>query len=300
MNRRESIHYLTALGLLPFISGFSITNESILTRAIPNTGELLPVVGVGTWETFDIESNAQELRLLKELLQILADKGGKVIDSSPMYGLSEKTVGDLTTGLGLNDKLFLATKVWTQGKENGIQQMNHSFEVMQRKQLDLMQIHNLVDWKTHIKTLRDWKEQGKIRYIGITHYQESAYSDLENILKNEPIDFLQVNYNLAYRKAADRLLPLAREKKVAVIISQPFAYGKLFQQSKGKTLPAWAADIDCKSWAQFFLKFIVAHPAVTCVIPGTGNPTHMLDNITAGFGKLPDAKQQALMVKEIT
>jgi len=254
---------------------------------------------VGTWETFDIDSNVQELRLLKEVLLMLKEKGGKVIDSSPMYGLSEQNVGSLTTELTMNDQFFLATKVWTQGKEKGIEQMNHSLSVMKRSQLDLMQIHNLVDWKTHIKTLRDWKEQGKIRYIGITHYQESAYAELENILNSEPIDFLQVNYNLANRKAAARLLPLAHEKKVAVIISQPFAYGKLFQQSKGKTLPAWAADVDCRSWAQFFLKFIVAHPAVTCVIPGTGNPDHMLDNLAAGFGRLPDERQQALMIKEI-
>ncbi len=299
MKRRESLQHLAALGLLPLIPSSAFKTDKMATRSIPKTGEQLPVVGVGTWETFDVDKNARDLHLLKETLKVLTDKGGKVADTSPMYGFAEKTLGNLSSDLELNSKLFLATKVWTQGKEKGIEQMNNSFALLQRKQIDLMQVHNLVDWQTHLKTLHNWREKGKIRYIGVTHYQESAYKDLENILKTESIDFLQVNYNLSDRTADQRLLPLAQEKKVAVIISQPFGYGKLFQQVKGKTLPTWASEIECRTWAQFFLKFILSHPAVTCTIPGTANPEHMLDNVTAGFGKLPNEKQRALMIKEL-
>lgn len=301
MNRREHLQSLGALGLLPLTSADIISlTEEMIKRPIPSTGEMLPVIGVGTWETFDVDTSMkEEMNELRGVLKTLTDKGGSVIDSSPMYGSAEKNVGTLSTELGLNKKLFIATKVWTNGKENGIKQMNTSLSLMQRKTIDLMQIHNLVDWQVHLKTMREWKEQGKFRYIGITHYREESYKDLEHILNTETIDFLQVNYNLLNREADKRLLPLAREKKVAVIISQPFAYGRLFEQTKGKQLPEWAREIDCNSWAQFFLKFIISHPAVTCAIPGTGNPRHMLDNVTAGFGKLPDQKQREMMVKAI-
>ncbi|HEY5824386.1 MAG TPA: aldo/keto reductase [Cyclobacteriaceae bacterium] len=300
MNRRESLQHLAALGLLPLMPSSLLNSDKIATRPIPKTGEQLPIVGVGTWETFDVDKNAQDLQLLRDLLKVLTDKGGKIADTSPMYGFAEKTLGDLSTELELNNKMFLATKVWTQGKEKGIEQMNNSFALLQRKQIDLMQVHNLMDWQTHLKTLRDWKEKGKIRYIGITHYQESAYGELENILRTEPIDFLQVNYNVNDRVADQRLFPLAQEKKVAIITSQPFGYGKLFQRVKGKSVPTWASEFDCKTWAQFFLKFNLSHPAVTCVIPGTANPDHMLDNIMAGFGKLPNEKQREMMIKELS
>jgi diketogulonate reductase-like aldo/keto reductase len=236
---------------------------------------------------------------LKEVLATLDRKGGKVVDTSPMYGFSEKNVGKLSTDLGINQNLFLATKVWTTGKERGIEQMNNSLSLMKREKLDLMQIHNLVDWKTHIKTLREWKEKGKIKYIGITHYQPSAYAEMESIMNSEPLDFIQVNYNIAERESSERLLPLAQEKKIAVIISQPFGVGKLFRRVQDKKLPSWASEFDCNSWAQFFLKYVASHPAVTCVIPGTGNPEHMLDNIQAAYGRLPDEKQRERMVKEV-
>jgi diketogulonate reductase-like aldo/keto reductase len=299
MQRRESLQLLAALGLSPLLSIGATNKDSMITRSIPKTGEKLPVIGLGTWETFDIDKSTQEINQLKAVLQQLTDKGGKVADTSPMYGFAERNLGSLSKDLEINDKLFIATKVWTQGKEKGIEQMNNSFSMLKRKQIDLMQIHNLVDWQTHLKTLREWKEKGKIRYIGITHYLESSYSQLEKIIETEPIDFLQVNYNLTNRQADQRLLPLAKEKKVAVIISQPFNVGKLFQQVERKKLPGWAIDFDCKSWAQFFLKFIVSHPSVTCTIPGTGTADHMLDNLIAGFGKLPDATQRQLMIKEI-
>ncbi len=300
MNRRHSLKLLASLGLLPVAGTHAWHQASMMKRNIPGTNEQLPVVGVGTWETFDVTaSQVTLLNELKEVLRVLNEKGGSVVDSSPMYGFAERNVGQLSAELSINKKLFLATKVWTQGRDQGISQMNKSLELMRRSQIDLLQIHNLVDWATHLKTLREWKEKAKVRYIGITHYQTDAYPEMEKIMRSEPIDFIQVNYNVLDRESANRLLPLAQEKKIGVIISQPFGYGKLFQRVKNKTLPAWAAAFDCQSWAQFFLKFILAHPAVTCVIPGTSNPIHMADNVGAGFGRLPDAKQLEKMVKEL-
>lgn len=288
---------MSALGLLPLIQNRSARNESIRKRTIPATQEELPVVGLGTWQTFDVGGHAAERDPLKEVLRILTEKGGTVIDSSPMYGRSEQVVGELSQALGINKKLFMATKVWTTGKEDGIRQMKESLSLLKRSQLDLMQIHNLSDWQTHLPTLRKWKEEGIIRYIGITHYTEHAYASIERIMKTHPIDFLQVNYSLQHRKAEERLLPLAQEKRVAVLINQPFESGNLFRKVKGKPLPAWCVEFDCNSWAQFFLKFIVAHPAVTCVIPGTAKPHHMLDNIGAAYGNLPTDNHKKMMIK---
>jgi diketogulonate reductase-like aldo/keto reductase len=269
--------------------------QEILTRKIPVTGEALPAVGLGTWQTFDV-AGASEKEPLREVLRTLVDKGGKVVDSSPMYGRSEEVVGDLSTEMGINQKLFIATKVWTNGKENGIRQMNDSFRLMRREKIDLMQIHNLTDWETHLKTLREWKEKGKIKYIGITHYTEGAHERIASIIEREKVDFIQVNYNLLDRYAEKRLLPLAQDKNIAVLINQPFESGSLFQKVRGKELPGWAKDFDCNSWGQFFLKFILSNPAVTCVIPGTSKPHHMLDNLGAAFGRLPSQAQREQMV----
>jgi diketogulonate reductase-like aldo/keto reductase len=271
----------------------------ILKRAIPSSNEKIPAIGLGTWQTFDAGESESDRAPLKQVLTTLVENGGSVIDSSPMYGNSERVVGDLSTGLTINDKLFIATKVWTRGKEAGIQQMNNSFALLKRKKIDLMQIHNLVDWEVHYKTLRQWKEEGKIRYIGITHYTESAYGSIEQILKSTPLDFLQINYSLLSRRAEEKLFPLAQEKKVAVIVNQPFEDGALFSRVKGKTLPVWAKEFDCNSWGQFFLKFILAQSAVTCIIPGTSKPHHMLDNLQAALGKLPSENQRAQMLKVV-
>jgi diketogulonate reductase-like aldo/keto reductase len=294
MNREIFLKQLLAMG----IAAPSLIDmmQTIRTRPIPSTNEQLPVIGVGTWQTFDVGNSASERDPLKEVLKTLIAKGGKVIDSSPMYGQSEKVVGDLSEELKLNSSLFMATKVWTTGKEEGIAQMNKSFALMKRKQMDLMQIHNLVDWKTHLKTLREWKEQGKIRYIGITHYLESAYASIEDIINTNQIDFLQINYSLLSRKSGERLLPLAKDRNMAVLINRPFEEGALFQRVKGKQLPEWAKEFDCASWAQFFLKFIISNPAVTCAIPGTDKLHHMVDNLGAAFGKLPDVKMRDRMV----
>ncbi len=299
ISRRKHLHQLTALAATPLLSHFSFTQKQPMTTRTTSSGEKIPVVGLGTWQTFDVGSNSEALSPLREVLKTLVAQGGKVIDSSPMYGRSEKVVGDLSTELDLNLKFFIATKVWTTGKDQGIKQMNESFRLLQRKQIDLMQIHNLVDWQTHIQTLRNWKEQGKIRYIGITHYTESAYSSIEQILKTQPLDFLQINYSLLSRKVEERILPLALEKNVSVLINRPFEEGELFNRVRGKELPAWAAEFECSSWGQFFLKFILSHQAVTCVIPGTSKPHHMLDNATAGLGKLPTNDHRKKMIQFI-
>ena len=262
---------------------------SLLERRIPSSGEPLPAVGIGTWRVFDVGTGASERAPIREVLQGLVAHGGRVIDSSPMYGAAETVVGDLAADLQVTDRLFLATKVWTEGRDKGIAQMEQSFRRLRTRRLDLMQIHNLLDWRVHLRTLRDWKAAGRIRYVGVTHYTVSAYDELERVLRDEPLDFVQVNYSLGERDTERRILPLARDRGVAVIVNRPFAEGALFSRTRGLALPAWAAEIDCESWAQFFLKWILAHPAVTCVIPGTGRPQHLADNMKAGVGRLPDA-----------
>jgi diketogulonate reductase-like aldo/keto reductase len=274
--------------------------SSILERPIPSSGEKLPVVGLGTWRTFDVGASAAERDPLKEVLQRLVGLGGRVVDSSPMYGTAESVVGDLAGELGHTDKLFLATKVWTSGGEAGIAQMEQSLRRLRARRLDLMQIHNLLDWRTHLRTLRTWKEAGRIRYLGVTHYTSSAYDELERVLRSEPLDFVQVNYSLGEREAQRRILPVAHERGIAVLVNRPFSEGGLFQRVRGQALPPWAAELDCESWAQFFLKWILAHPAVTCVIPGTSRPQHVVDNMKAAVGRLPDAATRERMAALVT
>lgn len=291
-SRRQFNQFLMSTGAAALFGNISFTPQkapTMIKRPIPATGELLPCVGLGTWQTFDVGSLPADRDNVKEVLRLFAQMGGTVIDSSPMYGKSEEVAGDLSVALGLQNKLFMATKVWTRGEQQGIKQMETSIREMQRQPLDLMQIHNLVDWQTHLKTLRRWQDEQRIRYIGITHYLVSAYSELERIINTEKIDFVQLNYNIATREAAQRLLPLAADKGVAVLVNRPFESGSLFSAVKDKPLPTWAADLNIKSWGQFFLKYILGHPAVTCVIPATAKPKHLTDNMEAGYGKLPDA-----------
>ncbi len=268
-----------------------------MKRPIPGTQESIPIVGVGTWQTFDAAPDGYPP--LREVLSTLVEQGGSVIDSSPMYGKSEEVVGTLSNDLKLNQKLFIATKVWTTGLRNGVNQMNESFLKLRRKQIDLMQIHNLVDWQNHMKTLATWKSEGRIRYLGLTHYTDSAHDTLVEIIRKNKVDFIQVNYNLLDRNAERTLLPAAQELGVAVLVNRPFEEGALFARVNGKTLPPWAADFDCASWGQFFLKFILSHPAVTCVIPGTSKVKHLIDNLGAGQGRLPDQAQREKMVEWI-
>jgi diketogulonate reductase-like aldo/keto reductase len=291
LTRRALLGLIVAAAVGPGRAGASSLHE----RPIPSSGEALPVVGLGTWRTFDVGASSAEREPLKDVLQRLVAAGGRVVDSSPMYGAAESVVGDLAGELALTDKLFLATKVWTSGRDAGIAQMEQSLRRFRTRRVDLMQIHNLLDWRTHLRTLREWKAAGRIRYLGVTHYTSSAYDELERVLRAETVDFVQVNYSLGERDAQRRILPLARERGVAVIVNRPFSEGGLFQRVRGQTLPAWAADFDCESWAQFFLKWILAHPAVTCVIPGTSRPQHVIDNMKAGVGRLPDEAMRERM-----
>ncbi len=273
-----------------------MTRSSMITRSIPATGEAMPVIGLGTWQTFDVGEGEAARQRLRQVLQLLIDAGGRMIDSSPMYGRAEAVTGDLVAAMGVRPKTFLATKVWTTGRERGIEQMRRSAELLRKDVIDLMQIHNLVDWRAHLPTLRQMKADGRIRYIGITHYTAGALAELARLIESEPdIDFVQLGYSIASRDAESRLLPVAEARRVAVIVNQPFEEGALFRRVRGRALPPWAADFGCTTWAQFFLKYILGHKAITCVIPATSDPAHMGDNLAAGFGALPDERQRQRM-----
>jgi diketogulonate reductase-like aldo/keto reductase len=271
-----------------------------LERPIPSSGEKIPVVGLGTWRTFDVGASNAERAPLEQVLRSFVERGGRVVDSSPMYGSAESVVGDLAANLGVGDRLFLATKVWTSGRDAGVRQMEQSLRRLRARRIDVMQIHNLLDWRTHLATLRDWKAAGRVRYVGVTHYTAGAYDELERVLRAEALDFVQVNYSLGEREAERRILPLARDRGVAVLVNRPFSEGGLFHRVRGQALPPWAAELDCESWAQFFLKWILAHSAVTCVIPATSRPQHLVDNMRAGTGSLPDAATRERMAALVT
>ena len=271
--------------------------KPLIARPVPSTGELLPVIGIGTWQTFDVGTGAAERAPLREVLRAFAAGGGRVVDSSPMYGAAESVAGDLIAERGLRERLFIATKVWTSGRDAGLRQMEESLRRLKVQQMDLMQVHNLVDVSTHTKTLLDWKRGQRVRYIGITHYTSSAYAEVERWLKTRQYDFLQINYSLAERDSEKKILPLALDLGVAVIVNRPFAEGALFRRVRGEPLPSVAQEMGIASWAQFFLKWIASHPAVTCAIPGTGKPEHLLDNLGAGRGRLPDAAQRRSMAQ---
>lgn len=285
---------------LPVLASMGASNAAapLLARRIPRTGESLPAVGLGTWQVFDVAGRKAQLDEAGDALRRFAELGGTLVDSSPMYRSSESVVGDLAAASGLHARLFLATKVWTQGRDAGIRQMEESIRRMRvpsGRALDLMQVHNLTDTQTHLATLAQWKSAGRVRYVGVTHYHEGAHNDLERMVRDGQLDFVQVNYSLSERNADRRLLGAAAEAGVAVIVNRPFEEGALFRRVSGKALPQWAAEFDCASWAQFFLKWILAHPAVTCVIPGTRNARHIADNMGAARGRLPDAAARRKM-----
>jgi len=273
--------------------------SGMLSRPIPSTGETIPAIGLGTWRVFDVGGSPSERAPLKDVLRSLVEVGGRVVDSSPMYGAAESVVGDLAAELAITDKLFLATKIWTSGRDAGAAQMEQSLKRLRAPRLDLIQIHNLLDWRTHLRTLREWKAAGRIRYLGVTHYTSSAYDELERVLRAETLDFVQVNYSLGEREAERRILPLARDRGVAVLANRPFAEGGLFQRVRAQAVPSWAVEFDCESWAQFFLKWILANPAVTCAIPGTSRPQHLVDNLKAAVGKLPDEGMRDRMAAHV-
>ena len=266
---------------------------AMITRPIPSTGEAMPVIGLGTSQVFDVGADEGSRQKLRAVLQEFVEAGGRIIDTSPMYGRAEAVTGDLVAEAGARPRVFLATKVWTSGREAGIAQMRRSAELLKSDVIDLIQIHNLLDWRTHLATLRAMKAEGKIRYIGLTHYTTGALPELARILQSEPgIDFVQCAYSLGTRAAETALLPIAAERKVAVIVNRPFEDGDMFRRVRGRALPEWAAEFDCASWAQLFLKYIFAEPAVTCAIPATSSPAHMADDLKGGIGRLPDANQR--------
>jgi diketogulonate reductase-like aldo/keto reductase len=298
LSRRQ---FMRGLGLLS--AGIALMPKKIfgdsrqpITRAIPSTGERLPAIGMGTSRTFDVGNDPAGMAQLSKVLQVFFDNGGAVIDTSPMYGTSEKVIGELLKTIQNKTKLFAATKVWTNGKQNGIEQMQESMRLMGVAVMDLMQIHNLRDWKTHLPTLRQWKQEGKIRYIGITTSHGRFHAELEQIMRTEDLDFVQFTYNIGNRTVEDSLLPLAADRGMATLINRPFQRGALFRRAKGQSVPEWAKEFDCKSWGQFFLKFAVSHPAVTCVIPATDKVNHMADNMAANFGRLPSPSMRKRMV----
>jgi diketogulonate reductase-like aldo/keto reductase len=275
-------------------------SSAMLTRTIPSSGEKLPVIGLGTWRAFDVDLSADIRRQLEDVLSVFVKLGGRVVDSSPMYGRAEEVIGQLSSVLGMRDKLFLATKVWTQGKQSGIQSMERSMSLLRTNRIDLMQVHNLVDVNTQLATLQEWKQQGRIRYTGITHYESGALGGIEKLMRSQKFDFLQINYSVMESKAEERVLPLAQERGVAVIANRPFGSGDLFGKVRSKPLPDWAAEFDCRSWAQFFLKWIIANPAITCAIPATDKPRHLEDNMQGGIGRLPDPKLRRRMAELVS
>jgi aryl-alcohol dehydrogenase-like predicted oxidoreductase len=263
----------------------------LLRRKIPSSGEELPVIGLGTSGPFEVDASEAKRAPLREVLAAFFAAGGRLIDTSPMYSTAEAVLGDLLTAQ-MHQSAFLATKVWTRGQSAGVGQMTHSAQLLKTARLDLIQVHNLLDLDTQLKTLRAWKESGRVRYVGVTHYTVGAHADLARVLEREKLDFVQFNYSPVTRAAEERLLPLAAERGVAVLVNRPFEDGDLFRRTAGKPLPAWAADIDAASWGQLALKFIAAAPQVTCIIPATGKVTHLQDNLDGGRGRLPDARQR--------
>jgi diketogulonate reductase-like aldo/keto reductase len=299
IDRRTAVKLLaaaTAAALAP--SGITAAEaRKMTTRKVPSSGEAIPVIGMGSSDTFDVGDDPTSREGLRGVLQSLVEGGGRVIDTSPMYGRAETVLGDLIDELSLGPKLWFATKVWTRGRDAGARQIDESFARLRTKKLDLLQIHNLLDWREHVPTLRALQADGRVRYAGITHYRADAHADLERVLGEEKFDWLQVNYSLAEREAEDRLLPFCRDRGVAVMVNRPFADGAMFAKVRGRPLPDWAEELGCRSWGQFFLRFVVSHPAVTCVIPATSKPQHMVDNAAAGLGPLPDEQQRRRMAE---
>lgn len=300
-SRRRFLQWLAVIGAGLTVAPGSVASprhEAIL-KSIPSTGEHLPVIGMGSWQTFDVFDDRFAHASRLKVLQAFFENGGGMIDSSPMYGSSEKMIGYCLERIENSSTLFAATKVWTMGKQFGIRQMEKSRGFWGIERFDLMQIHNLLDWETHLETLKQWKIEGRIRYLGITTSHGRRHEEMEQIMKDEDLDFVQLTYNLTHREVEQRLLPLAAERGIAVIANRPFDGGYLFRQVGRRPLPEWAAQFDCENWAQLFLKFVVSHPAVTCAIPATSKVEHMVENMGAGFGRLPDAELRNRMIREI-
>jgi len=299
MNRRDAI--CAVAGAAAGLTGVAAqATPRMAVRKVPSTGDMLPVIGLGTWQTFDVGNRQSDRAGLEQVLHEFVALGGRVLDSSPMYGAAEQVAGDLVERLGVRGKLFVATKVWSSDKAAGMRQMEESMAKLRAKPIELMQVHNMQDVEAHLGTLREWKRQGVVRHIGLTHYTASAHEAMARLIESEVVDFIQINYSVGERQAEQRLLPLARERGVAVIANRPFIGGDVFRRVRSKPVPAWAHEIDCATWAQLLLKFVVSHPAVTCAIPATSKVEHLRENMQAGFGRMPDEKQRARIARLLT
>lgn len=296
MNRRDAI--CAVAGAAAGLTGVSAqAAPRMVLRKVQSTGDMLPVIGLGTWQTFNVGHKQSDRAGLEQVLQEFVALGGRVLDSSPMYGAAEQVAGDLIERLGVRSKLFVATKVWSSDKVAGVRQMEESMAKLRAKPIELMQVHNMQDVQAHLGTLREWKRQGVVRHIGLTHYTASAHEAMAQLIESEVVDFIQINYSVGERQAEQRLLPLARERGVAVIANRPFIGGDVFRRVRSKPVPAWAQEIECATWAQLLLKFVVSHPAVTCAIPATSKVEHLRENMQAGFGRMPDEKQRARIAR---
>ena len=300
IDRRTAVKLLAAATAAAALAPSGVSADearTMTTRKVPSSGEEIPVIGMGSSDTFDVGDDSASRDGLRGVLQSLVEGGGRVIDTSPMYGRAETVLGDLIDELGFGPRLWYATKVWTRGREAGAKQIDESFARLRTKKLDLLQIHNLLDWREHVPTLRALQAAGRVRYSGLTHYRADAHADLERVLGEEKFDWLQVNYSLVEREAEDRLLPFCRDHGIAVMVNRPFVDGAMFAKVRNRSLPGWAEEIDCRSWGQFFLRFVISHPAVTCVIPATSKAQHMIDNAAAGQDPLPDEQQRRRMAE---
>ncbi len=301
LSRRLLLKTLGGLGAWAVMGKPTVEGQTveILKKPIPHSGEMLPVVGLGTSRTFDVKPERAIGSPLQEVMRLFVERGGGLVDSSPMYGEAERVVGALAAELGIQKSLFLATKVWTRGKQAGIRQMEGSMRRMRSERIDLIQVHNLSDWRTQLDTLKEWKKSGRIRYLGVTHYALSAFDEVAEIIKNDGLDFIEIPYSIDNRRAEERLLPIAADHGTAVIAHTPYGRGRLFRMVKGRPLPPWAegGDFDIQSWGQFFLKYLISHPACTCAIPATTKPKHLMDNMGAAYGRLPDAKTRRRMAE---
>jgi diketogulonate reductase-like aldo/keto reductase len=294
--RRDVIRLASAAGLLPAFT--AAEDGQMMTRKIPVSGQELPIIGLGTWQVFDVESTQQEIELRQQIVDLLLERGGSLIDTSPMYNRSEKVIGDVLAASGNRNRLFLATKVWTDGKASGEQQMQRSADLMNTEVIDLMQVHNRRDLDVQLGTIREWQQQKRIRYNGVTDYRESAHDEVVDVMQRYKPEFIQINYSLGEHGADDRVLPLAQDLGIAVLVNRPFMSGQLFRAVGKRELPDWVRPF-AGSWGQFFLKFIVSHPAVTAVIPATSSVRHMTDNLAAGSGDMPDAAMRTKMISFI-
>ena len=297
LQRRRLMLALAGCGAMALAGPrFAAASPQANRKPIPSSGELLPVIGMGSWLTFDVGDNLRARAARTQVLQAFFDHGGALIDSSPMYGSSQEVIGHALAQLRNKSTLFAATKVWILGKGFGIRQMEDARRLWGVPRFDLMQVHNLLDWETHLETLKTWKAEGRVRHIGVTTSHGRRHDEMAQLMQSEPLDFVQFTYNILDREAEQRLLPLAAERRIAVIVNRPFQRGSLFDRVRGKPLPSWAAEFDCANWAQYLLKFVVSHPAVTCAIPATSRVDHMVENMGAGFGRLPDAAMRRRMV----